>query len=102
MYTIGSDQATSVITSSPWAEQTRSSHLRAGINLASWAIDALRHPGAIHRARSSQYPRVAALLDTLGDAPAETSDPSGDWYFILPAPDGTGRRQRLDQIAITP
>jgi hypothetical protein len=47
----------------------------------------------------SPYPRAAALLTAIGDAPAET-DESGNWYFSVPGDGGQTRRPRLDQIPL--
>jgi hypothetical protein len=43
------------------------------------ALEALRTPSAIQRARTAPYPRVAALLDAIGNSPSET-DADGNWF----------------------
>jgi hypothetical protein len=99
LYTVASQEATGVITSNPWIVQHADIHRHAGINLASYALEALRRPPAVGIAKAAPFPRVAALLDAIGDAPSET-DEAGDWYFSVPAPDGGSQRLRLDQIPV--
>lgn len=98
-YTIAGDEAAQVITGNPWLAGFADAHRRAGVNLAAWAIEALRKPMVIERARSAPYPRLAALLDVIGDAASETTA-AGDWYFYLPTPKGHLKRLALDEIPL--
>jgi len=99
LYTVASQEATRIITDSPWMVQTAGEHRRAGINLASYALDALRRPSVISIARAAPFPRVTGLLDVIGDAPSET-DAAGNWYFTLPDPVGGQHRLRIDEISL--
>lgn len=99
MYTVASREATRVVTENPWIVQHAGEHRRAGINLASYALTALRNPAIIEQARTLPLPRVPALLDAIGDFPDET-DVSADWYFLLPGPGGAPERVRLDRIPL--
>jgi hypothetical protein len=99
LYTIASEQATQVITGDPWIMQNAGLRQAAGINLASQAITALRAPNVIQRAMTVPYPRVTALLGVIGDAPDDADD-LGDWYFLLPAPNGGRKPVRLDQVPL--
>ena len=96
-YTVAGDQATQVITNHEWLASRGEEHRRAGVNLAAWALEALRRPGVIARARATPYPRVTALIETIGAAPSET-DAAGNWYFRLPAEDSGTRRVSIDDI----
>ncbi|MBF6518482.1 hypothetical protein IU421_30015 [Nocardia cyriacigeorgica] len=52
----------------------------SGINLASAAIEWWRRPGIIERVRQAPYPRLHALLDTIGQAPVHRDD-TETWFF---------------------
>jgi hypothetical protein len=99
LYTVASREATRIITDSPWMVQNTDDHRRTGINLASYALDALRRPSVISIARAAPFPRVTGLLAAIGDAPSET-DAAGNWYFTLPDPAGGQHRLRLDEISL--
>ncbi|MGW7468534.1 hypothetical protein ACWGJT_28715 [Streptomyces xantholiticus] len=77
------------------------SHRRTGVNVASLALVALRGEGVRGRAMQTPYPRLGALLQTVGDAPYET-DESRDIRFRLPDQDGRDRWLRLDEIPLPP
>ncbi|MFJ3310140.1 hypothetical protein ACIPSA_45545 [Streptomyces sp. NPDC086549] len=58
----------------------------------------LRMPEAIGRARQAPYPRLRALLRTVGDAPQEV-DGDRNLRFVVPGPNGP-QRLRLDEIPL--
>jgi hypothetical protein len=99
LYTVGSQEATRVITGNPWIVQYAGDHRRAGGNLASYALDALRRPSVVSIARAAPFPRVTRLLAAIGDAPSDI-DEAGNWYFMMPDPGGGHRRLRIDEIAL--
>lgn len=99
-YTTTREAANQVVTGNPWMLQRLPDHQRAGWNLAAWALEALRRPPAIERARTVPHPRVIALLDAVGDAPCEI-DGAGDCYFLLRG-GGQDRRLMIDQIPLPP
>lgn len=98
-YTIANDQATHVIAGNPWLASHDKEHRQAGVNLAAWALEELRAPSVIQRARDTPYPRLTALLDAIGTAPSDT-DAAGNWYFHLPADGGTTQRLSLEEIPL--
>jgi len=100
LYTTASEAADHVVTGNPWMLQRLPGHQRAGRNLAAWALEALRRPAVIGRARTVPHPRVIALLDAVGDAPCEI-DGAGDCYFLLRG-GGQDRRLMIDQIPLPP
>jgi hypothetical protein len=101
LYTMADDDATRVILDHPAAHTDPDGLQRAGVNIASTALEFLRRDSSARQLDMSPYPRVVALLAAIGDAPAET-DESGDWYFSVPGDDGQTRRLRLDQIPLPP
>jgi hypothetical protein len=98
-YTIAGDDATQVITGNPWLLGYADAHRRAGVNLAAWALEALRQPLVSERTRATPYPRLTALLDAIGDSASETTA-EGDWYFHVLARDGSTQRLALDEIPL--
>lgn len=69
---------------------------RAGINLAALALQALRVPEVIGRIRqTTTFPHLLALLNTIGDAPFDVDEHTGD--VLIAMPDGP---VHLDQIPI--
>lgn len=80
LYTVASQEATRVITDNPWMAQNADDHRRAGANLASYALDALRRPSVVSIATAAPFPQVTGLLAAIDDAPSETDD-TGNWYF---------------------
>ena len=99
LYTVVGEDATRVITGYPWIVQATPGHRRAGINLASYALDALRRPPVIATARAAPFPRLAALLGAIGDVPSQT-DQAGNWYFSFSDPAGGHRLLSLDQVPL--
>ena len=98
-YILADDAATALIVSHSCVADNVEGHRRAGINLASLAIETLRRTGSLARARTAPYPRLHALLEAIGDAPAE-ADEAGDWFFSLTGDDGNLRRLPLDEIPL--
>jgi hypothetical protein len=70
---------------------------RAGINLATLALHALRAEGVIDRVRQAPFPGIHALLDVVGDAPIEPDD-VGDVRITLPDGAGGSVKLRLDEL----
>ena len=99
LYTIAGEDAAAAAHSSPFFTRYAPEHRRTGINLASYAIEALRTPSAIQRARTAPYPRLAALLDAIGDSPSST-DSDGNWFFDLPAPGGGTQSLSLENTPV--
>ena len=98
LYTVAEEDAARVAFGSPFFVQYAPEH-RRGTNLAAYALEVLRTPSAIQRARTAPYPRVAALLDTIGNSPSAT-DADGNWIFDLPHSDGGVRSLSLDDIPV--
>lgn len=99
LYTVAEEDAARVAHSSPLFAQYASEHQRTGTNLAAYALEALRTPPAIQRARAAPYPRVVAMLDAIGDSPSRT-DSRGNWFFDLPSVDGGTQSLSLEQIPV--
>jgi hypothetical protein len=99
LYTIAEQDAAAAAHSSPFFARYASEHRRTGTNLASYALEALRAPSAIQRARTAPYPRLVALLDAIGDSPSSTDD-DGNWFFDLPDPGGGTQALSLDDIPL--
>ncbi len=99
LYTVAEEDAARAAHSNPFFARYAPEHRRTGTNLAAYALEALRTPSAIQRARTAPYPRVAALLDAIGDSPS-TTDADGNWFFDLPDPDGGIQRLGLDDIPV--
>ncbi|WP_327668120.1 MULTISPECIES: hypothetical protein [unclassified Streptomyces] len=85
----------------PYVSRHVAEHRRAGINLASLMLLALRAPYAIGRARQAPYPRLRALLHVVADADHQV-DAARDFRFLLPDATGQERWLRLDQIPLPP
>ncbi|MFJ4931573.1 hypothetical protein [Streptomyces sp. NPDC088736] len=98
MYTLSHLSTREVIDDQPWIRQHAHRHFRAGVNLASLVVDALRMAEVIGRARQAPYPRLRALLRALGDAPLEI-DGNRDARFALSGTDGA-RSLRLDEVPL--
>ena len=99
-YTVSGADTAELIDRQPWVAAHASQHHRAGVNLASLALNTLRAREVIGRARQAPYPRLRAILRALGDAPGE-ADADRDVRFTLPGPDGE-QRLRLDEIPLPP
>jgi hypothetical protein len=99
LYTVAGRRRPRAAYSSPLFAQYAPEHRRAGTNLAAYALEALRTPSAIQRARTAPYPRVAALLDAIGNSPSET-DADGNWFFSLPDPGCGMQGLGLDDIPV--
>ncbi|MDQ0945988.1 hypothetical protein [Streptomyces sp. V1I1] len=98
LYTLSHLSVADVIDGQPWIIQNAHRHYRAGVNLASLMLQALRIPEVIGRARQAPYPRPRALLRAVGDAPQEVDD-DRDLRFLLPTSDGQ-QHLRLDEIPL--
>ncbi|MEV6071918.1 hypothetical protein AB0L82_35715 [Nocardia sp. NPDC052001] len=68
---------------------------RAGVNLASAAIERWRQPGIVERARTAPYPQLHAPLDAVGHAPVHV-DSDENWSFEMTF----GRHIWLDELLI--
>jgi hypothetical protein len=101
LYTIADEDATGVILDHPAASEHPAEHQWAGVNLASATVEFLRRHSQDRQLDLSPYPRAAALLAAIGDAPAET-DESGAWYFSVSGDGGEARRLRLDELSLPP
>ncbi|MGW4981251.1 hypothetical protein [Streptomyces mirabilis] len=100
MYTLSHLSVTDVIDGQPWIIQNAHRHYRAGVNLASLLLQALRMPEVIGRARQTPHPRLRALLRAVGEAPQQVDD-NRDLRFVLPGPNGP-QSLRLDEIPLPP
>jgi hypothetical protein len=98
MYTIAAEEYSAQIQAYASAPELAAGHYKAGLNLATLTLEALRHPEVIERARKSPHPRVRALLDAVGDA--EVGGTGADIHFMLPGPDGVPAPVMIDQIAV--
>lgn len=101
LYTVASDNATRIILDHPAARDHSAEHQRAGVNLASAALEFLRRHSKNRQLDMSPYPRAAALLAAIGDVPAEP-DESGAWYFSISGDGSETRRLRLDELPLPP
>ncbi|MCM3920269.1 hypothetical protein ND748_01010 [Frankia sp. AiPs1] len=94
------DQATAMMDAAV-VRNLVAAHHRAGTNLASTAVAMCgADPEILARARSGPFPRFRALLDALQGVPFEV-DEAEDWRFSWPAPDGSRRPLRLDEIPVS-
>ncbi|MFD4335869.1 hypothetical protein ACFWPP_01395 [Streptomyces anulatus] len=100
-YTVAGPQALASIVEHPEAVAHADGHRRTGVNVASFALVALRGEGVRGRAMQAPYPRLRALLRAVGDAPYE-ADEAGDVRFCLPDEAGRERWLRLDEIPLPP
>jgi hypothetical protein len=98
-YTVAGPEAMASILEHPEAVAHTEGHLRTGVNVASYAVVALRGEGVRGGAMQTPYPRLRALLRAVGDAPYE-ADEAGDVRFGLPVLDGRERWLRLDEIPL--
>ncbi|MGH3311988.1 MAG: hypothetical protein ACRDP3_15610 [Streptomyces sp.] len=98
LYTVSNSSVSEVIDEQSWIAAHAGAHYRAGVNLASLALEALRTPAVVGRARQVPYPRLWALLAAVGDAPQEPDD-NRDARFLLPGAEGP-RSLRLDEIPL--
>ncbi|MFE7161382.1 hypothetical protein [Streptomyces sp. NPDC057636] len=87
------------IVENPEAVAHSDRHRRTGVNVASFALVALRGEGVRGRAKQTPYPRLRALLRAVGDAPYE-ADESGDVRFRLPDQNDEEQWLRLDGIPL--
>ena len=87
----------SVLTGAPLLVTHAEDHRRAGINLATLALEALRAEGVADRVRQAPFPGLHALLDAVGDSPIEP-DGAGDVRIALPDSTGGTTRVRLDDL----
>jgi hypothetical protein len=101
IYTTASEESRAHLHASPVIEQAKETYRRAGVNLASYTVECLRHPELVERATATPYPRLHALLAALGDAPFDTADDQV-WYFKMAGQDGGVRRVRLDELVLPP
>lgn len=94
VYTLGDPAGTQEIMGH-WAVQDRTEvHRRAGINLATVALDFVRGQPDL---REAQIPRLQALLAAAGDYAVRRDPGTGDWFFDLP-----GQQLRLDELPLPP
>jgi len=84
----------------PLLADHREAHRRAGINLATQALEALRSPLVVHRTRQTPYGRLVALIAAIGDAPAQVDAAAGDWLIMLPDGRGGAAATRLDEVPL--
>lgn len=98
-YTAAGPEAVASIVERPEAVAHADGHRRTGVNVASFALVALRGEGVRGRAMQAPYPRLRALLRAVGDAPYE-ADEAGDVRFCLPDQDGRERWLLLDEIPL--
>lgn len=100
MYTVADAEYTHVITDHVTVRPVAQEYQRSGINLASEALQFWRMPEIVDRIRQAPYPRIHALLDTIGNA-GTTVDENGDVRFLLPSENGAGELAlRLDEIPL--
>ncbi len=69
-------------------------HRRAGINLATLAVDYVRTDPDL---REAAIPRLQALLAAAGDSPVRHDPGTGDWFFDMPE-----GQLRLDELPLPP
>lgn len=98
LYTAVDHRFDDIVVSAPLVRAAAEQYRRAGLNLASQALALWRLPEVIDRVRQAPYPRLHALLDAIGTAPATSED--GDFSFTLPGPEGTRVARRLDDIPL--
>ncbi|MER5509322.1 hypothetical protein ABT052_28895 [Streptomyces sp. NPDC002766] len=100
-YTIAGPEALASILEHPEVTAHADDHRHSGMKLASLTLDALRSEDVRGRAMQTPYPRLRALLRTVGDAPYE-ADEAQDIRFRVPDEDGRERWLRLDEIPLPP
>ncbi|MEV5687573.1 hypothetical protein AB0L68_30970 [Streptomyces sp. NPDC052164] len=99
-YTVAGPEAVASIVEHPEAVAHAEGHHHTGVNVASFALIALRDEGVRGRAMQAPHPRLRALLRAVGDAPYEADEEGGGVKFRLT--DQTGQEQwlRLDEIPL--
>ncbi|NEA68672.1 hypothetical protein [Streptomyces sp. SID12488] len=100
-YTIAGPDAVASIVEHPEAVAHADGHHRTGVNVASFALVALRGEGVRGRAMQAPHPRLRALLRAVGDAPYE-ADEAGNVRFCLAGQTGREQWLRLDEIPLPP
>lgn len=98
LYTVTDARFTDIVENSPTVTGHAAEFHRAGVNLAAHALTLLRLPEVSDRARAAGYPRLTALLDTIGTADMVADPDTGDFTIAMPGPDGTELSLRLDQL----
>lgn len=94
VYTLGDQADTEVITHHRAVRDRVEVHRRAGINLATLAVDYIRTDPDL---RGAAIPRLQALLAAVSDSPVRHQSGVGDWLFDTP--EGP---LRLDEIPLPP
>jgi hypothetical protein len=94
VYTLGDPAATREIMGHRAVQDRTEVHRRAGINLATLALDFVRRQPDL---RQAEIPRLQALLTAAGDYPVRRDPDTGDWFFDLP-----DRQLRLDELPLPP
>ncbi|MFE7111796.1 hypothetical protein ACFU98_29635 [Streptomyces sp. NPDC057575] len=100
-YTAAGPEALASVVEHPEAAAHAEGHRRTGVNVASFALVALRSEDVRGRAMQAPYPRLRALLRAVGNAPHE-GDEAGDVRFFLPDQNGEEQWLRLDEIPLPP
>ncbi|MEO5877420.1 MAG: hypothetical protein ABIS86_16910 [Streptosporangiaceae bacterium] len=101
LYNTAGEEAAATILGGDHVILRTEAYARSGILQASLAIEAIRTCGlAAQVIARTPYPRVRALLETIGDAPGAV-DERGEWRFELTGPGGIVRRLRLDEIPLS-
>lgn len=94
VYTLGGQADTQVIMGH-WVVRDRAEvHRRAGINLATLAVDYIRTDPEL---REAAIPRLHVLLTAVGDSPVRHDPGTGDWLFDMPE-----GQLRLDELPLPP
>ncbi|GAA0911052.1 hypothetical protein [Pseudonocardia zijingensis] len=99
LYTTVSEQFKDVVADGPLVQETRELYRRAGVNLASTALQYFRHPEIVERVKLAPYPRVHKLIEAIGGAKVQV-DKSGDMWFKLKNGDGEDLQLRLDDVPV--
>jgi hypothetical protein len=94
VYTLGDVAGTQEIMGHRAVQDRTEVYHRAGINLATLALDFVRGQPDL---REAEIPRLQALLAAAGDYPVRRDPGTGDWLFDLP-----GRQLRLDELPLPP
>ncbi|NUK01113.1 hypothetical protein [Streptomyces lunaelactis] len=101
-YTVVEEPLASIINDQqPYVRSHAAEHHRAGVNLASLMLLALRDPEVIGRARQTPYPRLRALLRAVAGADHDV-DSERNFRFLLPDATGQKRGLRLDEVPLPP
>ncbi|MGW1046968.1 hypothetical protein [Streptomyces sp. NPDC002547] len=99
-YTIAGPEALASIVEHPEVAAHADGYRRTGVNVASFALVALRGEGVRSRTLQAPYPRLQALLQAVGDAPYEADD-AGDVRFCLTDSTDGDQWLRLDEIPLS-